>query len=162
MLIGVAGVLYSWICCQNAKQKRLEEFILFLQKSVFAMETEKVRVIEFFSNYRCSDEVIEDTLQEMACRLSQNIYPKGQSVWEEVLKEKEQNWKFDKETFGLIVGAGNGFFGRNRNENICFLQKSMKELETQKNNIKIKDAQERKVWLPVGMLGGIMLTILLI
>lgn len=162
LLGGVSGFLYSWIRSQREKQKRLEEFIIFLQKSIFAMETEKVKVIDYFTNYISADEQITRTLQKVAERLRQNIYPKGQNAWEEVLKEEEANLDFDKETFGVVLRAGTGFFGRSREENISFLQKSQKELEKMQERIMEKDAQERKVWVPVGMLGGVMVILLFI
>ena len=165
---GAAGLLYSWIGGLREKQRRLEEFILFLQKSIFAMETEKVRVIDYFAKYTSQNtqkeskqaEILERILQEIARRLGTNTYPNGQTVWEEVFKEEEQNLAFDQETFALVLQTGNGFFGRSRAENVGFLKKSLKELEKQQERIKEKDAQERKVWVPVGMLGAVMVTLL--
>lgn len=160
VLGGIAGGLYQWMEVQKQRQKRVEEFMLFLHKAMFAMESEKIKVIEFFSKYKSEDLQITKTLQEIAYRLSQNIYPKGQFVWEEVLKEEKMNWNLDEETFGLVLSTGTGFFGRTREENISFLQKRLRELEKEQIRIKEKDAKDRKVWVPVGMLSGIMLTIL--
>ena len=126
------------------------------------MESEDIKLITYFSGYDFQDEVLDRSLNEIAYRLSQNVYPKGQRVWEEVFKEEEQNLAFDRESFGVLMDAGNGFFGRNREENICFLQKSLKELERQSVKVKEKDAGERKVWVPVGMLGAVMLVIIFI
>lgn len=170
VLGGTTGCLYSWICRQKEKHKRIEEFIVFLQKSIFAMEAEKVKVIDYFEKYVSmdsrmidnGDQVLEKSLREIAKRLATNTYPKGQDAWEEVLKEEEANFDFDKETFEMVLHAGNGFFGRSREENICFLQKSLREMEHQQAKIKEKNAQERKVWVPVGMLGAVMLVILFV
>ena len=79
-------------------------------------------------------------------------------MWEEVLKE--QDWNLDEEMFSIILKSGNGFFGRNREENSSFLKKQLEELEKQKIKGKEKDAKERKLWIPVGMLSGVMLVIL--
>lgn len=153
LVFGVTGLLYNWIFEQREKQKRLEKIILFLQKSIYDMETEKIKVIDYFAKQEFK------VLKEISNRLSTNTYPNGQSVWEEVFEEEKQNLSFDKETFQIILQAGNGFFGRSRDENISFLKKSLKELEVQQANIKAKDAQERKVWVPVGMLGAVMIVI---
>lgn len=161
VLGGVAGCLYSWLCIQKEKQMRLEEVIVFVHKSIFAMQTEKVRVIDFFAKYK-GEMVLEKSLHEIAKRLAKNTYSKGQDAWEEVLKEEEQNFHFDQDTFGVLLQVGNGFFGRSRDENICFLHKSLKELERRREKINERDAQERKVWVPVGMLGAVMIMILFI
>ena len=99
LLGGIASLLYSWVSEQKRWNRRLEEFLVFLQKSIFAMEEEKVRVIEHLRGYRSRDEVLEDTLQEIADRLQMNIYPSGQMVWEEVFLEKKSAWDYDREIF---------------------------------------------------------------
>lgn len=168
MLGGVAGFLYSWCCEQKEKQKRLEEMLVFLQKSHNVMKTEKIKIPDYFGKV-INQEVIYQTygkeplkkiLAEILKRLSTNTYPNGQMVWEEVFQEEQQNWNFDPEVFQIIVQAGNGFFGRSREENVNFLEKSIKELEIQQAIMKQKNAQERKVWVPVGMLGTMMVIIL--
>ena len=124
------------------------------------METEKIRVIDYLEKYASQE--LQTSLVEIARRLASNTYPNGQIVWEEVFMEEKQNLSFDQETFSIILQAGNGFFGRSREENIRFIQKTVKELETQKKKLMEKDAKERKVWVPVGMLGAVMLTILFV
>ena len=162
VVLGVAGVLYSWIGILKEREGCLEEFLVFLKKALFAMKTEKVKVIDFFAKYNTKDALLEEILKEVAGRLSTNTYPNGQMVWEEVFREEEQNLNFDHEVIECIVQAGNGFFGRSRAENISFLEKSIKELEKQLEKMKEKNIQERKVWLPVGMLGALMLVIILL
>ena len=159
---GVAGIIYSWVCMQKERQIRLEECILFLQKSAFAMESEKMKVVDYFAKYISRDSLLNDVLHKIAKRLATNTYPDGMLAWEEVFKEEERNFAFDKESMEIVIQSGNGFFGRSREENICFLNKSIRELEKQKIKIKEKDTQERKVWVPVGMLGALMITILFI
>ena len=162
ILGGIAFLLYNWVLEQKQRHSRLEELIIFLQKSIFAMEEEKVRIIDYFEGYQSRDIILKESLQEIAGRLRQNVYPSGQMIWEEVFWEKKNEWNCDEETFGIILAVGNGFFGKKRSENVCFLRRSLKQLETQRDKSREKDAQERKVWIPVGMLGGIMLMIILI
>ena len=158
VLGGIGSGLYQWIEQQKEREKRVEEFCLFLHKSIFMMESEKKKVIDYFAKVMTRDSRITESLQEISKRLSKNIYPNPQWVWEEVLKEKE--WNLDQETFSIILKSGRGFFGRNREENISFLKKQLEELEKQQMKNKEKDAKERRVWVPVGMLSGVMLVIL--
>lgn len=159
---GVMGCLKNWMENQKEKQNRLDIFILFLQKSKFAMESENVKVIDYFAKSTTLDSRINDTLHEIAHRLSLHIYPDGSEVWKDVFQERKEDWNFDEECFALILKAGMGFFGRNKNENVMLLQKSVIELENQKTKLKEKNLQERKVWVPVSMLGGMMLMILFV
>lgn len=159
---GVSGCIYHWQNEQRNRRERIGAFILFLQKTRFTMETENQKIGHLLKNYPTKDTVLKETLSEIVNRLQFHIYPNGPTVWEEVFREKEQNWNVDEETFGLMIDAGNGFFGKSRGENICFLQKSIRALEEQEKKNREKDAKERKVWIPVGMLSGTMLVILLI
>ena len=43
----------------------------------------------------------------------------------------------NQEVFQIVVQAGRGLFGRSREENMSFLNKSIKEMEVQKEKIKI-------------------------
>lgn len=160
VLGGMAGVLYSWVCSLKERERKIEECILFFQKSIAAMETEKIRVIDYFK--KSTSQTLETYLQEIAKRLASNTYPNGQRVWEEVFMEEKERLSFDNETFSILLRAGNGFFGRSREENIRFLQKTVKELEAQQKKLAEKDARERKVWVPVGMLGAVMVAILFV
>ena len=51
VLGGVAGCLHSWMIQQKERQMILEELIRFMQKSVFAMENEKIKIVECFAKY---------------------------------------------------------------------------------------------------------------
>lgn len=163
VLGGTAGVLHSWIREQKEQQKRMENFIFFLQKSRYVMSTEKIKIVDYLDRYvEQKDILLAQILDEIRKRLLTNTYPNGQMVWEEVFREEEEKLHFDKEVFLVIVQAGNGFFGRSREENISFLQKSIEDLEQEQERLKEKSIQERKVWIPVGMLGSVMLVILLL
>lgn len=162
LLAGVGSLLYQWVQQQKSRQHRIECFVLFLEKSFYAMERENMRLLPFFQEYDSGDEVVDAFLQELGRRLGEKQYPRGELVWQEVLMEHKENWNCDEDTFLLLRNASYGFFGGSRKENLCFLQKSIRELELQLAKNKEKDMQKRKVWLPVGMLGSVMLMILLI
>ena len=157
---GVSGILYSWISTQKECQRRWEETLLFLQKMVFAIQTERSPILMFLEKYEARDEVLQRCIKEMLQRLSANIYPKGQVVLQDVFKEEEKDWNWDRECFEILLRAGEGMFGRSREENVSLLQKTIEELENERKKVKERDEKERKVWIPVSMLGGMMLVIL--
>ena len=134
--------------------------ILFLQKSIFAMESEQVKLIEYFSKYISKDWYLNAVLYDLAKRLATNTYASGQKAWEDAFTKEKEHLSLDEETFLLVLHAGNGFFGRSLEENVCFLKKMIEELESRKKEIKEKNTKERKVWIPISMLGGVMVMIL--
>ena len=162
LLGGIAYLLYIWVKEQNSQYRRIAELVVFLQKSIFAMEEEKLHIIDYLRNYSCREKILDETLQEIARRLEQKVYPSGEQVWEDVFLEKKHKWELDEETFEMVLGIGRGFFGKRRSENLSFLQRGLRNLEQQQKKKKEKDAKERKVWIPVSMLGGVMLMIILV
>ena len=66
VVLGVAGVLYSWIGILKEREGCLEEFLVFLKKALFAMKTEKVKVIDFFAKYNTKDVLLEEILKEVS------------------------------------------------------------------------------------------------
>lgn len=162
LLSAIAIWLYGWVEGQKLRQRRVEELLIFLQRTAFAMETEKIHIIEYLEGYHTRDALFEGLLRETAGRLRQNIYPCGEMVWEEVFREKRREWNCSGETFELILRVGVGLFGKSRSENTSFLRRSIRQLEEESHRCKERDIQERKVWIPVGMLGGMMLVIILI
>lgn len=163
ILLGVAGCLHRWYLQQKEKQERLEELIQFVHKSIHVMETEKMKAIDWFLKYKNKrDFLLNETLSEIAKRLQTNTYASGHAVWEDVFFEKWQKLGFEEDVLQCLIQLGSGFFGKSRVENIGILQRGLKELEALQKKNKEKDAQERKVWVPVGMLGGVMIIILFI
>lgn len=166
MLCGMTGVLYTWDSEQREKQKILVRVLLFFQKSRYVMRVEKIKIVDYFTKYieqnlcEKEDMGLKRVLEKINNRLLSNTYPNGQRVWEEVFEEEKQTLHFDKELLQIVVQAGNGFFGRSREENVSFLDKCIEELEQQQIILRKKYIQERKVWVPVGMLGTIMVIIL--
>ena len=51
-MYGVVSILFQWIQSQKARQSRVDACILFLQKSLYAMESEKMRLIPYFTGYQ--------------------------------------------------------------------------------------------------------------
>ena len=162
VLGGIMFLLYNWVLEQKSGNRKIGELVVFLQRSLFAMEEGKMQIIEYLKNYSSREKILEETLYEIAGRLEQKIYPNGEVVWEQVFWEKRQEWNLDEETFEIVLGLGKGFFGRKRGENVSFLQRGMMRLEERQAKKREKDAKERKVWIPVSMLGGIMLMIILV
>ncbi len=162
ILGGIAYLLYVWILRQKEQNHRITEIIVFLQKLVFVMEEDNIGIIEYLSNYRSRDSLLTEILTEVAHRLALRVYPDGWQVWEDVLTDRKEEFRLDEETWDLVLGIGRGIFGKRRGENLCFLNRDICRLEERQKQKREQDAKERKVWIPVGMLGGVMLMIILI
>lgn len=160
--MGTMGEIYEWIARTKSRQKRLDEMLLFLKKAKYAMEEEKVRWIPFFYQYESNDAIVTETLHEIASRLEEHRYPYGEDAWKAIFLEKKKEWNCKEASFQVLIQVGRAFFGRSRQENGEFMDSYIKQLEICKGEEKQKFAEEKKVWIPVSVLGGVMLVILLI
>ncbi len=160
--IGIAGFIHDWLLRHQARRKRMEELISFFRKAVYAMEETKVHWILFFEGYEGNDACINQSIHEVAKRLKENRYPKGELAWQEVMEEKKTDWDFSKEAHELLKSSGNAFFGKSQKENLECMRLYMKLLDLQREKECKEFAEKKKVWIPVGALGGIMLVIILV
>ena len=159
---GIAGFIRDWICRCQTRRKRLEELLAFFRKAIYAMEETKVHWITFFEEYEGNDACINQSIHEVAERLKQNCYPKGEMAWKEVMEEKKAKWDFSKESQTLLIASGSAFFGKSQRENAECMRLYMKLLDLQREKECKEFAEKKKVWIPVGALGGIMLVIILV
>ena len=51
VLGGTAGVLFSWIQEQKKRQMYLDSILMFLHKSLYVMQNEKIKVADYFGRY---------------------------------------------------------------------------------------------------------------
>lgn len=164
LILGIGGVgeIYEWIARNKSRQKRLEELIIFLKKSRYAMEEEKVRWIPFFQTYESEDELVNETLRQVGDYLEQHRYPYGEEAWKSVFLERKNEWNCKESCFQVFMQMGGAFFGRSKQENGAFMERSIRQLEECKQKEIERFAEEKKVWIPVSMLGGVLLVILLL
>lgn len=167
MGIGIMGVIKDWMFRQIRRQKRMEEIISFYRKAVYAIEETQTPLIPFFESIESveslgnRDSCLTDCVHEIAARLKENRYPKGKSAWQEVMKEQRERWDFSKESFDLLFHSGSAFFGKSQKENLELLRLYIRLFSDCARKEKMAFAEQKKVWIPVGALGGIMLVIML-
>ena len=63
---GIAGYLYHWQSEQRKRRERIEAFIIFLQKTRYIMETENIKIGQLLENYQARENVLSETLSEIA------------------------------------------------------------------------------------------------
>uniref|UniRef100_UPI004056694C hypothetical protein n=1 Tax=Agathobacter sp. TaxID=2021311 RepID=UPI004056694C len=159
---GIMGEIQEWIKRNKERQKRLDEMLVFLKKARYAMEQEKVRWIPFFKEYQSADKTVTETLHEVGACLEQHIYPYGEEAWKAVFLEKKRQWDCSETCFEVLTQMGCVFFGRSRQENEAFMDSCIRRLEECKAEEKKKFAEEKKVWIPVSVLGSMMFVIMLL
>lgn len=162
ILAGAGKGLYGWRLGRLQRQKRLEEYAFFLQRAAFVLEKEQTPLVEFFCGYSGSDRLLCQCLRELASALEENTYAQGQLAWQAVFGSHQAEWNLTGEEWTCILQSGRAFFGRSRKELGKLLDAYRQRVEQYHLQEKQEFADRQKVFVPVGMLGSVMLILLLL
>ena len=162
ILGGCAGLLYQWVKVQRCRALLMEEWIRIFVAFEYALEKEHVPIQRFFLRYDGRLPEVERFFERVLQLLEKNEYPSGQMVWGMVLKEWKKKFALKEEAGHTLRAAGDAFFGENSQENLRCMQGCRQRMEKCVEKEREEFVRQRSVYMPVGMLTGLMLVILLV
>jgi stage III sporulation protein AB len=162
ILAGCAGGILRWQESEKRKQAMMEECIRLFVQWDYGLRREHIRLYSFFGQYESENPELAEFLEEVCSRLRQNRYPSGRQVWQSVLKEKQKNLSLKGEAYEIFLQAGNAFFCESSQESLHTMRICRERMEQQLAAMRGELARKRQVYIPVGMLGGVVLIILLV
>jgi stage III sporulation protein AB len=140
----------------------MEEWIRLFVRWDYGLRSEHSRLYPFFEQYETGHREISDFLAEVCRRLQLNCYPSGQQVWQQVLKEKRKELLLSGEAYEIVRQAGDAFFGGSSRENLHTVHICRERMEQCLAGARGALAGKRRVCIPAGMFGGVVLIILLL
>lgn len=156
------GFLYAWKESRKQRIDRLYAMAEFYGRAYYALGAEQMQILEFLKNPPVAEERIRDFLLDVADKLFLFVYPTGEAAWEESCLEHRRKLGLLPGQWELLRRSGKAFFGKNPEEN----QKKFLSYRDQAADFAAeeqKDFQEKKkVFTPVGLLGGLTIVILLV
>ncbi len=162
VMTAILGMLFSWQARERGRIARLKELEGFLRRTYYAMQAEHVRIIDYAQQYRSREAVLEDTLRHLAGLLLENIYATGEQAWNAACDLEKKNWGLGQDAWELLLSCGTALFGRNLEENLNALSEMNKRIEKLIEEERCEFAEKRKVFTPIGLLGGVMLIVVLL
>ncbi len=156
LLIGAAGTLLSWYCREQARIRRIQIWIDFLHATEYAMEIEHVNMTVYMEQAKVNEPVLLQTIRETGALLGKHLVPFGEEAWDNVCKRYREEWDVSEEVWSLVLSCKDVFFGRNLAENIEKSKGIRKRLTGLLEEEKRRFAEQKKVYVPVGMLGSCM------
>lgn len=162
ILAGCAGVLMNWYERKRQQQAFMGECIRLFSRWRYAVLKEHLRLYDFIESYDGRIKEMDDLLQELWHKLERNSYPSGTVAWQELLQEKRQILPLGEEAFHILSDSGDAFFGNSREEVLRCTEACRDRMEEALAEEKRETARKWRVYMPVGMLGGVMLIILLV
>lgn len=155
-LIGVAGTLLSWNIREQAAIKRIQIWIDFLNATEYAMEIDHVNMTLYMENAKVNEPVLLQTIRETGVLLRKQLVPFGEEAWDKVCEKYRKEWDVSEEIWSLVLSCKYVFFGKNLTENLEKSKEIRKRLTGLLEEEKRRFKEQKKVYIPVGMLGSCM------
>lgn len=162
ILFGCAGMLYHWYERQRRRQRTIAAFFHLFTSWEYCLMCQKVRLKDFLAQYTGREPQIQVFLAGLLEAVETCRYPSGDELWRQALGSGQVMLDLDAELLELLLPAGEAFFGTNQRENIQCAHASGERLRERLAQERAQFSQKQKVYLPVGMLGGVLLVIFLL
>lgn len=162
ILSGCAGTLMGWYEMQKKRQALMEECIRLFAHWHYALERENIRLYDFLEEYPARFVEVKKLLMELKNLLEQNCYQSGRIAWKKLLEENDSAFPLTGEAWQILEDAGDAFFGNNSQESLRNIEICMRRMEEELKSARTELVKKWKVYMPVGMLGGVILIILLV
>lgn len=162
ILLGAIGTIVSWQETRKVQMGRLKALCDFYHRAHYAFEAEKMHCIDFFETYQTEEKVLKKTMEILVSMLRLHTYPTGETAWRAAFSSMQEEWGLKKEGWEIVIASGKSFFGKNLSENLEQMEVYQNRMQEQIALEEQDFREKRKVFMPVGLLGGIMLIIILI
>lgn len=162
ILCGCAGLLMCWMEKQKKKQEILAEWIRLLLQWEHVLKEEQLRLYDFFCSYAGMPQT-NAFLKEVCACMDARDEPDGRILWRKSLVHYCR--QFPKETGALkelLQSAADAFYGDSMEENLHGAQCCRKRMEAALEEARAEYAKKRRVYMPAGMLSGVIMIILLV
>ena len=162
IMAGCAGTLGYWYETKKKELSMMEECIRLFSHWQDALETEHMRLYDFLDTYPALTEEMPAMLKELKNMLEKNCYPTGRKAWDRVLEKNRKSLLLGEETKQIFRNAGEAFFCESSRESMRISRVCIRRME---KILALKREELRRkcrVYLPAGMLLGVMIIILLL
>ncbi len=162
VLIGFVILLACWMERMRKNMRNMLAIVRFLQSWAYVLEMKQMRVAEFLETYPYDVQELKYVADEVRHDLLLHIYPTGQEVWQKALERQKHALGLPEGAFQVLLRAGEGFFGTNHRQTQQCIASCIRQMETVIGEEREHYLEKRKVYMPVGMLTGVMVVILLL
>ncbi len=162
ILCGSAGCLYSWRENEKKKQAFMEECIRMFAQWNYALEKGHMRLYDFLDYYETDWKEMKVILSDLKDMLSGNCYASGKTAWQKDLLIHKKTLPIRGEAWQILLSASDSFFGNSSMESQRCIRICKERMEEELAGCRKEYAGKQKVYMPLGMLLGLMLIIFLI
>lgn len=161
IILGTIGMLWVWEEQQLSKRRFFQEMYHMFRRGKYELVGLQRRCIDFFMEYQSPRKEIMEACLQIAGKLSRHEVATGEQAWNSVWEDTIKQLYLTKEEREILLVSGAAFFGKNLKETEELFLVYQGQYEQLAKQCRKMHLERRKVVLPVGALGGMMLIILL-
>lgn len=162
IMLGIIGILNVWEEHQKIRRRHLWGIYHLLVKGENALVKERIKCSDFLGHVTGNEPLICEACRIIEHELKLHNVRTGEIAWNNVWQGYQRKLMLSQEEENFLYSSGRAFFGKNVEEIEqlfeLYKQQCLRLIEGQKREY----LEKRKVMIPVGILGGIVLIILLI
>ena len=162
MLVGWWMGLYRGTQAQRKRQAFMEACIRLFAGFAYAVEVGHVRLYDFLEGFETGQEQLSDFLADLKKLLQENQYAGGQAAWRAAMEKNCPVQEIRGEAREILMASAEAFFGTSSQESLRCIEVCRRRMEECLERERKEYRKKRRVYMPVGMLSGLMLVILLI
>ena len=101
-------------------------------------------------------------LDEVCVCMRNHQNPSGQKIWQDCLQKHKRELQIGQEGWEILTSAAGAFYGESSAENLRCNEICRKRMEKFLAESRLEFFKKQRVYLPVGMLTGVVMIILLV
>lgn len=101
-------------------------------------------------------------LDEVCVCMRNHQNPSGQKIWQDCLQKHKRELQIGQEGWEILTSAVGAFYGESSAENLRCNEICRKRMEKFLAESRLEFFKKQRVYLPVGMLTGVVMIILLV
>lgn len=160
VIAGFGGITYSRYMEGRKRIEFLTSLEMLMYKGLFVLLGQQQNVIVFFKTVETGNDLINTILCNIGSDLESHKYSNGLMAWRQNLVKILNILNFKAEIIKTLCDLGNAFFEKSPEEIRESLNRNIKLIGLIKENEIKRQAETKKVWLPVSMLGGAIFVLL--
>ena len=117
---------------------------------------------DFLSFYETADASMQAFLDEVCVCMRNHQNPSGHKIWQDCLQKHKRELQIGQEGWEILTSAAGAFYGESSAENLRCNEICRKRMEKFLAESRLEFFKKQRVYLPVGMLTGVVMIILLV
>lgn len=162
VVAGVIGILFCWYKNTSQSLINLKAIIEMLYSAEYVCVDENVKNSDFFIGIKCTSPVIEKMCNDVGQNMLSHAWPTGMEIWRNTVISFSGGLFLGKEEMSILLETGTSFFSKSQKEKKERIRMYRGQFERAYDKQIDNFKEKKKIYIPLGLMGGILVIIILL